>query len=156
MSRSPARFLIPIILPLVTSCVHHAFAPGPGQTAWDFEPDAAKCRLFARGAGSGYSFAAAGSPRFVASYSAGAALGVGIASAIEQNENFNDCMQARGWRIADGKAPVPEATLAIPIPAAPLPSPPPTASVGRRNFGVRASMISPNLASDLARISHRG
>jgi hypothetical protein len=81
----------------------------------------------------------------VASYSAGAALGVGIASAIEQNENFNDCMQARGWRIADGKAPVPEATLAIPIPAAPLPSPPPTASVGRRNFGVRASMISPNL-----------
>jgi hypothetical protein len=32
----------------------------------------------------------------------GAALGYAIGSAVERNNNFNDCMQARGWRIADG------------------------------------------------------
>jgi hypothetical protein len=30
-----------------------------------------------------------------------AALGYGIASAIEENQNFNDCMQAKGWRVVD-------------------------------------------------------
>jgi hypothetical protein len=33
----------------------------------------------------------------------GRRIGGAIGSAIEKNQNFNDCMQARGWRVADGQ-----------------------------------------------------
>jgi hypothetical protein len=69
----------------------------------DFEPDSAQCRLFARGSRTGFAFGAAGSPKFVGAAMGGAALGYAIGSAIEKNQNFNDCLQARGWRIADGQ-----------------------------------------------------
>jgi hypothetical protein len=89
---------------LLGGCVHHTFAPGPGMSAMDFEPDTAQCRLFARGSRSGFAFAAVGSPKYVGAAMGGAALGYAIGSAIEKNQNFNDCMQARGWRVADGKS----------------------------------------------------
>ena len=95
-----------VVLPLMLAgCVQHTFAPGPGMSAADFEPEFAQCRLFARGSRSGFGFAAAGSPRFVGASMAGAALGYAIGSAIETNQNFNDCMEARGWRIADHTQP---------------------------------------------------
>src|SRR5262249_8402692 len=46
---------------------------------------------------------------------------------IEMNQNFNDCMEARGWRVADnseaGHGPM-SASLATPEPAAPPLAPP--------------------------------
>jgi hypothetical protein len=50
---------------------------------------------------SGGSFAASGNAKFVA----GAALGNAIGESIRANQNFNDCMLASGWLIAD---PTPE------------------------------------------------
>ena len=95
-----------VVLPLMLAgCVQHTFAPGPGMSAADFEPESAQCRLFARGARSGFGFAAAGSPQFVGASMGGAALGYAIGSAVEMNRNFNDCMEARGWRIADHAQP---------------------------------------------------
>ena len=80
-----------IALPLLLGgCVQHAFAPGPGMSAADFEPDSAQCRLFARGARSGFAFGAVGSPKFVGASMGGAALGYAIGSAVEMNQNFND------------------------------------------------------------------
>jgi len=90
---------------LLTACANHTFAPGPGKSAFDYDPDSAQCRLFARGANPAFNFAASGTPGFVAASSAGAAIGYGIATAIRTNENYNDCMQAIGWRIADGVQP---------------------------------------------------
>jgi hypothetical protein len=95
---------ISVAASLLGGCVTHTFAPGPGMSALDFEPDSAQCRLFARGSRSGFAFGAAGSPKFVGATMGGAALGYAIGSAVEANQNFNDCMQARGWRIADGQA----------------------------------------------------
>jgi hypothetical protein len=95
---------ISVAAALLGGCVTHTFAPGPGMSALDFEPDSAQCRLFARGARTGFAFGAAGSPKFVGAAMGGAAVGYAIGSAIEQNQNFNDCLQARGWRIADGQA----------------------------------------------------
>jgi hypothetical protein len=58
---------------LLGSCVTHNFAPGPGMAASDFEPESARCRLFARGADPGFAFGAVGSPQFVGGAMAGAA-----------------------------------------------------------------------------------
>jgi hypothetical protein len=74
------------------------------MSALDFEPNSAQCRLFARGSQRDFAFSAAGSRQYVAGATLGAALGYGVASAIEQNQNLNDCMIARGWRVADGPA----------------------------------------------------
>ena len=117
-----------VILPLMLAgCVQHTFAPGPGMSAGDFAPEFAQCRLFARGARSGFGFAAAGSPQFVGASMGGAALGYAIGSAIEMNRNFNDCMEARGWRIADhtqsAQGPM-AAALATPKPPASPPATP--------------------------------
>jgi len=136
------------------ACVNHTFAPGPGMSSLDFEPDSARCRLMARGAVKDYEFGASGSPQFVASYTAGAALGAAIGRAIEQNANFNDCMEARGWRVADRAAPATLAPVMVPSPA---PSPlalneavtAPAPGVARRDLLVRVVPVTPIIFSDL-------
>jgi hypothetical protein len=88
----------PVVMVLLLSlggCVSHNWAPGPGMNAGDFGPARARCSLLARHSGSGFS--AYGS----ASYVAGAALGHAIGESIRANQDFNDCMEATGWRIAD-------------------------------------------------------
>ncbi|WP_368044728.1 PDZ domain-containing protein [Sabulicella glaciei] len=91
--------------------------PGPGMVASDLSPDSARCRLFARATPtSGYSYTARGSARFVAGAMAGAALAEGLGNAVAQNQNFNDCMLARGWRIAPTQS-TPSVAAAIPSPA---------------------------------------
>jgi S1-C subfamily serine protease len=82
------------------------------MSSMDFEPEAARCRLFARGVQPDFAFQASGSPKFVAASTGGAAIGYAIDSAVRQNLNFNDCMEARGWRVADGQQPVAVATAA--------------------------------------------
>jgi hypothetical protein len=83
-------------------CASHTYAPGPGLSAADLGPDSARCRLLAQGTRPDTSFEASGSPNFVAA-TPGAALIVGtIATVVHDSETFDDCMQARGWRVADG------------------------------------------------------
>jgi hypothetical protein len=77
------------------------------MSAADVEPAKARCSLVARHGGSG--FAAYGSPSFVL----GAAIGDAIGEGIRAQQDFNDCMEASGWRIADGQ------TAAAPSVAAP-------------------------------------
>jgi hypothetical protein len=95
------------LLCLLGACANHTWAPGPGKTASEYGPDSAKCRIFARGANPGFSYEASGSPKFVAGSTAGAAIAYGIATAINTNENFNDCMETNGWLVADGALPAP-------------------------------------------------
>ena len=80
---------------LLSGCAGHTWAPGPGVSAGDFEPTKARCSLMARHGGS--DFVAYGN----ANYVAGAALGHAIGESIRTQADFNDCMQASGWRIAD-------------------------------------------------------
>jgi len=100
---------------LLGGCVQHTFAPGPGMSAADFEPDSARCRLFARGANPGQSFEAYGSQQFVAASMTAAMVGGAIGDAIRTNVNYNDCMEAHGWRVAD--RPPPSAAAAPPLAA---------------------------------------
>jgi hypothetical protein len=76
------------------------------MSAADFEVAKAQCSLMARHGGSG--FAAYGSANFVA----GAALGNAIGESVRTQQDFNDCMLAGGWKLADQ----PSATAA-PVPA---------------------------------------
>lgn len=146
------RFLNVALFVLLSGCAYHHFAPGPGMSAADYEPDAARCRLFARGSNPSYSFEAQGSTKFVAAATAGALVGGAIATAINTNANYNDCMEARGWRIADNAQPVATASMAPQPIAASLvsaqsaasdPPPPPAA---RRNLGIKAVNVTDMLA----------
>ncbi|MBV9784054.1 MAG: hypothetical protein JO264_09565 [Acidisphaera sp.] len=91
------RFLVTVLLPITffLSACAHTWVPGPGMNAEDLGPEKARCSYIARHGGSG--FAAAGSPRYVAA----AALGNAIGEAFRAQQDFNDCMEASGWRIAD-------------------------------------------------------
>jgi hypothetical protein len=95
------------LLCLLGACANHTWVPGPGKSTSEFGPDSAKCHIFARGANPGFSYEASGSPKFVAGSTAGAAIAYGIATAINTNENYNDCMETNGWLIADGAPPAP-------------------------------------------------
>jgi hypothetical protein len=111
-----------VLLP-ITACAHYDYAPGPGMSAMNLGPDMARCRIFARGAEPGFGFGVSGPPRFVAAAAAGAVVGHAIGSAIRQNENYNDCMQARGWRVVQPRvaaaqplvAPAPGQALLTPV-----------------------------------------
>lgn len=96
-------------------CVSHTWVAGPDVHA-TFEEQSAQCRMIARHGGSG--FYASGSPSFVA----GAAIGDAIGNAVQANADFNDCMAANGWEIADqpsATAPPNAAPIALAAPAAP-------------------------------------
>jgi hypothetical protein len=95
-ARHPTTILLALAL-VLSGCASHLWAPGPGQSLADFEPAKARCSLLARHGGSG--FVAFGSQ----SYVAGATLGHAIGESIRANQDFNDCMVATGWRIADGQ-----------------------------------------------------
>jgi hypothetical protein len=78
----------------LAGCATHEWAPGPDAKG-TFEEANARCSLVARHSGSG--FYAQGSARFVA----GAALGAAVGDAVRANADFNDCMAATGWVVAD-------------------------------------------------------
>ncbi len=135
---------------LLGACVQHRFVPGPGKSAMDFEPDSAKCRIFARGANPGHYFAAYGSTQFVATSTAGDALGGAIGDAMRQNANYNDCMEAAGWRVADGPTPVVMAPY--PLSATNAAAQPSQDSSGspfpvRRDFGIRVGPMNAEQAA---------
>lgn len=78
----------------LAGCASHQWAPGPDAKG-TFEEANARCSLLARHSGGG--FYAQGSARFVA----GAALGAAVGDAIRANGDYNDCMAATGWVVAD-------------------------------------------------------
>jgi len=80
----------------LSGCAQHTWIPGPGRSASEFEPTSAQCRMAARNGGGG--FVAVGRPAFVA----GAALGNAIGQGIRAQNDFNDCMSASGFLVADG------------------------------------------------------
>lgn len=123
---------------LLSGCVNHDFAPGPGMLVSDFEPESARCRIFARSNQSGFAFGAAGSPRFVATAVGGAAIGAGIAGAVQNNQNYNDCMMARGWRVAN-RMPTQQVVQAEELPSIAVGSEAST----RRRMRVRVNPVSP-------------
>lgn len=76
-----------------------------GQDIEQAAADRARCKLFANGATPGIpasGFYVHGSQQFVAAASAGYAVGqlaVAIGHAVEQRNNFVDCMVASGYRL---------------------------------------------------------
>lgn len=92
-----ARLLRALSVLLLAGCATHTWAPGPGLSTADFEPAKARCSLLARHGGS--DFVAYGSQ----SYVAGAAVGHALGEAVRTQQDFNDCMLASGWQIADGQ-----------------------------------------------------
>ena len=173
MRSSSWRAMPPIILLTLTGCVQHTFAPGPGMTAFDYEPQSAECRIFARSNSPGFGFSASGSPKFVAGSMVGAAIGAGIATAVANNHNYNDCMEAKGWRVVDdvkpptaaagitsaaaAATPPPQATIVTASAAsssvAPLPPAPVSSS---RAFQVRAAVVDEARAVSLRMDAPRG
>jgi hypothetical protein len=95
----------------VAGCAH-TWAPGPNVTDADYIPTRAKCSMMARHGGNGVS--AMGSRAFVA----GAIIGNAIGNAFIAKADFDDCMQASGFLIADGQHPPPPGYAAPPANAA--------------------------------------
>ena len=124
----------------------------------DFGPHSARCHYLAENNTPGYSFGASGSPKAVAIYTAAATISTGIDSAICTSRNYDYCMQALGWQVADyGTPTVQAASMPVSydhVQQAPLP---PMNTLG----GYRASL--PRLAaapsiepgSDLGRATYQ-
>ncbi len=93
--RALTRAIFMTTASLLTNCAPHTWTPGPGVNLANFERTKAQCSLMARHGGG--SFAAFGSPSFVA----GAALGNAIGESVRMQQDFNDCMVMNGWLIAD-------------------------------------------------------
>jgi hypothetical protein len=157
----------------IAGCTNLNFVPGPGMLAIDLSPDTARCHMYARGATPGFEFGAYGSAKFVAASTAGAVIGHAIGSAIQQNQDFNDCMQARGWRVADevkpgtlkplGATSVVAAATSIATPSSDMVAQmPATVAFGkdqpqaRRTLGLAILPMTTNLASDAKLSSMQG
>jgi len=124
----------------IAGCATHTWAPAAGKDPNQYTSDKARCSIMARH-GNRTSWYAEGKPEYVA----GVALGAAIGDAIGANQDFNDCMQAVGWEIADDRPtvqpvayqapvyqpPAPDARAEgwqeVPAPAAPTYGPPPPA-----------------------------
>jgi hypothetical protein len=101
----------------LSACVSHNYAPGPGLSTADFGPHSARCHYLAENNTPGYSFGASGSLKAVAIYTAAAAITTGIDSAVRTSRNYDYCMQALGWQVADyGTPPVQPATSTSTVP----------------------------------------
>ena len=113
----PRSFLLSLIVVFTEVGCSHTWAPGPNVTEADFVPTRARCSLMARNGGD--TISVAGSQRFVA----GAIIGNAIGNAFKASADFNDCMQASGFLVADNmpRAGVAPAGLGQPArsPAAP-------------------------------------
>ena len=116
------------------ACASHSWAPGPGMNADDFGAAQAKCSLMARHAGDG--FAISGSRRDVAIGLVVSAIG----EAVRTNMDYNDCLLADGWRIAD------KPTLqvaAVPAPAEPMQAPVQAPVQAQANVQLQAAITLP-------------
>jgi hypothetical protein len=111
--------VISIAIVALFGCASHTWAPGPDARG-TFDETKGRCSLLARN--SGGAFAASGNAAFVA----GAATGNAIGNAITAQNNFNDCMLASGWVVADHQ---------------PANTPPQPQSQAQRNPGTSGSSL---------------
>ena len=125
---------------LLAGCATHSWAPGPAARG-TLEQAQGQCRLMARHSGGG--FYASGTQQFVA----GAMLGAAVGDAIRANDDFNDCMMASGWVVADkqpqAQAYAPQAVAPSTDVASSPPSPPPP-----DNLAIRSEALSMAKAGD--------
>ena len=91
--RSAAALTLSVLS--LAGCATHTWVAGPDARGTFSEADG-RCKLLANNTGGG--FYAQGSQQFVA----GAALGAAIGEGIKAQNNYNACMEASGWEIADG------------------------------------------------------
>ena len=103
------RRIVPVVAGLLVcllslqACAVHKWAPPPAGPHLTFDQQVAQCRLFSRGVtpqGPGF-VAASGSPAFVGGLVGGVLLASAIGTAVATQANFNDCMAASGWVVAD-------------------------------------------------------
>jgi hypothetical protein len=73
----------------------HSWRPGMGLSPYQFSSSKAECSYLARHGGGG--FYARGSQDFVAA----AQLGYVLGETARNRADFDDCMRAKGWLIAD-------------------------------------------------------
>jgi hypothetical protein len=125
------RRLIGIVLGIGASslagCASHTYAPGPGMSAMNQGRDEARCRLFARGTRPDTSFEVSGSARSAAIFAGAGLLTGAIVTAVHDSETNDDCMEARGYQITDGRPAGPNPQQPIAMTAAytlPAPAPP--------------------------------
>jgi hypothetical protein len=120
MIRHPVSAFLCLGVLSLDACAPHAYAPGPGMSAAQLGPDSAYCRTVARNSRPDTSFEAYGRPRDVAIAAAAAVIVGGIGTAINDSQTIDDCMQMRGWQIADATATGPaqpqSAVSAVPLP----------------------------------------
>jgi hypothetical protein len=111
------RRLITIVLGIgaasLVGCTTHSYAPGPGMSATNLGPESAECRLLVRSTRGDTSFGASGSPKFVAIASGIGLLAGAIGTALHDSEAYGDCMEARGYQIADGRPVGPNSTQPV-------------------------------------------
>ena len=88
------RAVILVLTLMLGACATHTWAPGPDAKG-TYEEASAQCSLMARHSGGG--FYASGTERQVAA----ATLGYALGEAIRTQTDFNDCMSASGWVVAD-------------------------------------------------------
>lgn len=116
--------LVGIALLSLGACTH-TYVPGPGMSVAQLGPDSAWCRQYAHSTRPGTSFEAYGRPRDVAIATAAAVIVGGIGTAIHDSQAIDDCMQMRGWQIADatttGPAPAQPVVGAVPLPVTSAP-----------------------------------
>jgi hypothetical protein len=116
----------------VAGCASHTWVAGPNARG-TFNESQGRCMLLANNTGGG--FYAQGTPSFVAGATAGAAIG----NAIKAQNNFNACMLANGWEIADeGRAPTSASYASANANTAPA-----------ANFSAAPPAATPNYTGDL-------
>jgi hypothetical protein len=99
-----------LILGFLAAGCTHTWVAGP-HAQGDFAQIRAQCSIMARHGGNNISVI--GSTRFVA----GALVGNAIGNAIQAHADFNDCMEASGFLIADGQPPATVAYAPLPLPS---------------------------------------
>lgn len=110
---------------ILTGCAH----TWVGKPSYMFESEKAQCSYIARHGGGG--FYAQGTQSYVAS----AQLGYTIGEIARTQEDFDDCMLAKGWRIADDSS---SQSHQQPIEYVPNPKPSPVADY-HRDFDQRTT-----------------
>jgi hypothetical protein len=99
----------------LSACTAHTWAPGPHQSAANFNEVSGRCKLVAMGIDTGDGVAyAQGSPQFVGTFIGASVAAGAIGSAARQQNAYNACMEANGFYAVD-TAPGPNAPAAAAV-----------------------------------------
>ncbi len=125
MRRYSTAFLLMVGAASLGGCVSHTYVAGPGMSPERLGRDEARCHIFAEGTRPGMGFEASGSPKEVAIESGVALVAGGLLTAWHDSSAYDNCMQARGYLVADGGVAQPvvaESAVPQPVTQSPLPA----------------------------------